>query len=147
MERITLPNALLFDEVTRLLSEGREVIIPTKGNSMLPFIRGERDSVVLVRKSGYATGDIVLALIEGERYILHRIWSMEGDKVTLMGDGNIAGKEHCSVSDISGAVVQIVRPGGRRIIVDTPGFRRRSGIWRRLLPLRRYILAIYRRLI
>ena len=147
MEKITLPNGLLFDEVTRLLSEGKEVIIPTKGSSMLPFIRGEKDCVALVRKQEVKEGDIVLAFVEGNRYILHRIWSVEGEKVTLMGDGNISGKELCRVSDISGTVTQIVKPDGRRISVDTQAFRRCSRIWRKLLPFRRYILFIYRRLI
>lgn len=147
MEKITLPNTLLFDEVTRLLSEGKEVIIPTKGNSMLPFIRGERDSVVLVKKKEAKAGDIVLALVDGKRYILHRIWSVDGDRVTLMGDGNISGKELCGIADISGTVTHIVRPDGHRTSVDTAVFQRRSRIWRILLPLRRYILFIYRRLI
>lgn len=147
MEKLTLPNAILFDEVTRLLSEGKEVIIPTKGSSMLPFIRGERDCVSLVKKDEIRAGDIVLALVEGERYILHRVWSTEGDAVTLMGDGNISGKEHCKVSDISGTVAHILKPDGRRISVDTKAFKRHSSIWRKLLPLRRYILFIYRRLI
>ena len=147
MEKITLPNGLLFDEVTRLLSEGKEVIIPTKGSSMLPFIRGEKDCVTLVRKQDVKEGDIVLAFVEGNRYILHRIWSVEGEKVTLMGDGNISVKELCRVPDISGTVTQIVKPDGRRISVDTQTFRRRSHIWRKLLPFRRYILFIYRRLI
>ena len=34
-------------EVERLLSQGTAVTIMTKGSSMMPFIVGERDSVVL----------------------------------------------------------------------------------------------------
>ncbi|MDO5443282.1 MAG: S24/S26 family peptidase [Bacteroidia bacterium] len=146
MEKISLPNTILFDEVTRLLSEGREVIVPTKGSSMLPFIRGERDSVVLLQKLTFEPGDIVLALVDKDRYVLHRIWSVDQDAVTLMGDGNLCGKEQCSTSDISGTVTHIVKPDGHRISVETQKFRRRSRIWRKLLPLRRYILAVYKRM-
>ena len=49
MSTIQVPNELLLSQVDTFLREGREVIIRAKGNSMLPFIRGDRDSVALRR--------------------------------------------------------------------------------------------------
>ena len=49
MHKVVVPNAILLGEVKSLLAEGKDVVIPTKGNSMLPFIRGGRDSVNLRR--------------------------------------------------------------------------------------------------
>ena len=147
MEKIILPNSILLGETRELLSEGRQVIIPTKGSSMLPFIHGEKDSVLLEKVDGLAAGDIVLALIDGKRYVLHRIWEIDGDNVTLMGDGNLAGKERCTKADVCGTVSEIIKKNGKKIDVSSAGFRRSSRIWRRLLPVRRYILAVYRRII
>lgn len=62
MNKMTLPNAVLLGEATSLLNEGRHVIIPTKGTSMLPFIVGEKDSVKLLKKDEVHRGDIVLAI-------------------------------------------------------------------------------------
>ena len=47
MEKVEIPNEVLIPAIGKLLGEGREVELRPKGNSMLPFIRSERDSVIL----------------------------------------------------------------------------------------------------
>jgi hypothetical protein len=106
---------------------------------MLPFIRGGRDSVVLLKKDTVEVGDIVLVRLPG-RYVLHRVIGLEGEKVTLMGDGNISGTEECAIPDVMGTVIEIGR--GKRSV--KPG---KGKLWRALKPFRRYILAILRRII
>ena len=64
--------------------------------------------------------------------------------VTLMGDGNIRGTEHCSVSEVRARVREYIRPGGHVIKADDPTLCRRIRWWRRLLPIRRYLLFIYK---
>ena len=140
-----VPNVEMFPDVTRLLEEGKRVTIPCKGLSMLPVIRGCRDHVVLERKDGYAVGDIVLFSI-GEKYILHRIIAVEGDKVTTRGDGNYRGTETFSAGDIHGKAVEILRGGRRKRNPDSIGAKLFLKVWDSLLPVRRWILAIYRRL-
>jgi hypothetical protein len=137
---MTLPNEILLGEVAAILKKGCEAVIIPTGNSMLPFIRGGRDRVVLCARPEVTVGDIVLVRI-GEKYILHRIIAVSGDALTLMGDGNLAGTEHCTLADVIGTVTEIIRPSGRRI---QPG---QGRFWGRLKPFRRYLLAIYRRLI
>lgn len=140
MKKMVVPNEILLEEAADLLSRGIEVILMTKGNSMLPFIRGEKDSVNLKKYGAVEVGDIVLARIAPQRYVLHRIIALEGDKVTLMGDGNLVGTETCRLSDILGTVREIIRPNGSTRKVTKGTF------WRKLLPVRRYILWIYRKL-
>lgn len=145
MRKLIIPNEPLFDEICRLLDANKQVTFLTKGNSMLPFIRGGEDSVVLQKRQVYKKGDIVLFKTNG-RYILHRILRIEGTSVTLMGDGNLSGKEHCHLKDIFGKVLQILPPGKEPVNCNTLLERRKAQIWLKLLPIRRYLLGIYRRL-
>ena len=140
MDKKTYPNALLLGEVSAVLDEGREAIILPTGNSMLPFIRGGVDRVLLRRMPDVAVGDIVLVCIEG-RYLLHRVVAREGEALTLMGDGNVRGQEHCRIADVIGTVGEIIRPDGSS---RTPG---KGCFWRALRPVRRYLLAFYRRIL
>ena len=39
---------------------------------MLPFLKGNRDSVELEKSKDLKCGDIVLACIDGDRFVLHR---------------------------------------------------------------------------
>ena len=145
MVRRTLPNDVLLGEVSRLVEGGETVTLMTKGMSMLPFIVGGRDSVVLERPGVLKAGLIVLAYVHGDRYVLHRIVSVEGDRVTLMGDGNIRGVEVCRKEDVKAVATRIIRPSAE---VDCLGadHLRKAAVWKKMLPARRLILAVYRRI-
>ncbi len=113
---------------------------------MLPFIVGNRDCVTLEPVSNPFPGDIVLARLSNGQYVLHRILTITEGHVTLMGDGNLAGKEHCQLTDICGKVRVILKDGQKAVDPNTPSARRKASVWIKLLPVRRYLLAIYRRI-
>lgn len=145
--KMTLPNEILLAEVNRMLQEGHPVVIMTKGNSMLPFIRGDKDNVELLRNDNPAVGDLALCEIAPGHYVLHRIIAIDDGRITLKGDGNLRGTEHCRIGNLCGTVTHIIRPSGKKICVNTAGFRRRSHIWAKMpYIIRRYGLAIYRRI-
>jgi hypothetical protein len=60
-KKVTVPNAVMLGMAVELLKEGHTAVIMTKGNSMLPFIRGDRDSVELTAPGALAEGQIALA--------------------------------------------------------------------------------------
>ena len=136
-----LPNEIFIPEIARLVAEGKQVVFTPTGVSMRPYIEGGVDSVTLVRPDDLQVGDIVLAEVAPQHYVLHRIYAMQGDTVTLMGDGNLQGQEKGRTDGIVGTVTAVIRPDGRRRV---PG---KGRVWRALKPVRRYLLAIYRRLI
>lgn len=146
MNGLILPNDVMLGTVSEMLSEGHPVIIRTKGCSMLPFIVGDRDSVELQRADSYGPYDIVLAEIKPGCYVLHRLFMLEGDSVTLKGDGNLRGVEKCSLADIKGKVTKIILPSGKEKDCLSKRFIRESRRWR-LAPyiVRRAVLAIMRR--
>lgn len=145
--RIVLPNAVMLGQVNEFLAEGRSVVIMTKGQSMSPFIRGERDSVELLRRPSVEVGDIVLAQIHPGHYVLHRVNAISGVRVRLKGDGNLDGTEACTMQDICGTAVAILRPGDRRIDCYAPRWQRRFRRWVAAPRImRRIILGFYRRI-
>ena len=146
MEKLVINNDEFFGRVLEHLDRGQSVTIPVKGFSMLPFIRGEKDLVVLERPSRpYRVGDIVLFRYAG-RYVMHRILSIDGQSVVIMGDGVLENTEKVTPEDIYGRVTEIQRSGRRKLDPDSRFQTFRSRTWRKLLPVRRYLLYIYRHL-
>ena len=136
----------ILEEATRLAKEGVSVTLPVKGNSMLPFIIGGKESVILQKPDHPKVGDVVLAWVEDCRYVVHRIIKIEGEKVELMGDGNIVGTEHCTLKDICAIASHVVSADGKQHELYNRWRTIASRLWWYLRPVRRYILGIYRRL-
>ena len=141
----TISDNEIIQNAIALVNEGLRVTFPVKGYSMLPFIIGSKESVDLVKPEHLEVGHVVLAWVEGCRYVVHRIIRIEGEQVTLMGDGNIAGVEHCTLSDVAALAINVVTPQGKHHPLYAPWRIKANRLWWRLLPIRRWILAIYRR--
>ena len=141
-----LPNNEILRDLIQLVNEGQRVVLPVKGNSMLPVIIGGRESVELVKPETVAVGDVVLAWVEGCRYVVHRIVRIDGTYVTLMGDGNLIGTEQCTLKDIKAIATHVVDTKERTLYLYNRWRKSAAKIWFWLRPIRRYLLAIYRRL-
>jgi len=140
-----MTDEVIIAEAIRLVDEGVSVTFPVKGNSMLPFIIGDKESVILQKPGQPKVGDVVLAWVMGDRHVVHRIIRIDGNHVTLMGDGNLSGTEHCPVSGIKAVVSHVVDAQGGRHDINNWWRRRAARLWWHLRPIRRYLLAIYRR--
>lgn len=144
-EKIILPNEILLSKVVSTLSEGGRAIIPVKGSSMFPFIRGGEDCVELFPPFDVKEGDIVLAEISHKKYLLHRIYRLKGNNITLMGDGNIYNREYCSRENVVGKAIYVIDKKGRKKKLYS--FRQIffSRIWKLMLPYRGLLLRIYKK--
>jgi hypothetical protein len=155
----TLPNNVVIAEVASLLKTQPAVILPVKGYSMLPFIIGDRESVELVlpTKKPLRVNDVVLAWVQSTTtlhlppseaphyFVVHRIVHVDGNFLTLMGDGNVRGTERCSKDDVVALATHVIDSHEHRYYLYTP---RRLWLvkkWRQLYKYRRWILAIYKR--
>ena len=118
--------------VCERLRKGEGVSIIAHGDSMVPKIIGGKDTLLLSPATRPVLGAIVLACTN-HGYVIHRIISIEADRVTLMGDGNLCRTEHCMPSDIYGTVTRI---SGRKAS--------KARLWRSLRPVRRYLLLALR---
>jgi hypothetical protein len=134
----------IIEEAVRLVREGVNVTLPVKGLSMLPFIIGGKESVILHRPGLIDVGDVVLAWVDGNRYVVHRIIKLDYDRVTLMGDGNLT-TEHCALGDIKARVTHVVDAKDKTHYLYNKWRKSAAKVWYWLRPIRRYLLAIYRR--
>lgn len=144
-KRIDASDNKIIEEALQMVDEGWTVTFPVRGYSMLPFIIGDVDSVELKKPERIAVGHVVLAWVEGCRYVIHRIVDISGEKVTLMGDGNLGYTEHCLLTDVKALAASVVTPDGKVTPLYSPRMMRAARLWLRLLPVRRWILAVYRR--
>lgn len=143
-EKLWLNNTQFFEEIDRMLQNGHSVTMRAKGNSMLPFIRDERDSVVLQRSKNMAVGSIILARLQNGSYVLHRVYRLEKEEIVLMGDGNLYATERCRRNEVVGVVTQIIRDG-RQVDCTSRKECFKAWVWRKLLPVRRVLLFVARR--
>jgi len=74
-----IKDNILIQEAIKLVEDGICVTFPVDGRSMLPFIIGGKDSVILEKPSKPEMGDIVLAWVDNCRYVVHRIIDLHDD--------------------------------------------------------------------
>lgn len=143
---VQFQNAVILPEIVRMMEEGHTVTLRLRGFSMRPFLEDNRDKALMTKAIAPKVGDAVLAEVRPKFFVLHRIIKIDGDNVTLRGDGNL-GVEKCKLKDVKGFVIGFYRKG-RKKMDKTNGWKWRtySYIWTRLFPIRRYLLAFYRRI-
>ena len=146
IRELQFENALFLPQVANFLEEGHTVTIGLKGFSMRPFLEHNRDKALLSKPTTIQKGDAVLAEISPGVFVLHRIIKIEGDDITLRGDGNL-NIEKCKRADVRGFVLGFYRKG-RQTLDKTNSVKWRvySALWTGLFPLRRYLLAFYTRI-
>ncbi|MBQ7422788.1 MAG: S24/S26 family peptidase [Prevotella sp.] len=146
ISEVQFSNANFLPKIVEMLNEGHTVTLRLRGFSMRPFLEDNRDKALLIKPESPKVGDAVLAEIGPKHFVLHRIIKIDGENVTLRGDGNLA-CEYCKLENIVGGVIGFYRKG-RTSLDRTDGMKWRiySWIWMHLYPIRRYLLAFYRRI-
>lgn len=143
-----ISNELLFTEVEKILASGQTAKIPVKGTSMHPFITSK--DTVLLKKIPFLElekGDIALARTN-YGIVLHRVIAVnqETQQATLQGDGNLYQTEIATAQEIIGVAIELYKQNKNVTQLRTPRVRRIWQVWQYLLPGRRYLLYIYRRI-
>lgn len=101
--------------------------IKPKGRSMLPFLKENRNRVVVVEpKKPIKKYDIVLYKHEGV-YVLHRVIKIKGDTLTICGDNSLV-TETKTRDEIVGVAEKIIY-ADKAICADNPLFRGAAFVW------------------
>lgn len=131
---------LLTIPLWRELAQGGTVLpmrIPLDGDSMCPLIRRGRDRVTFVPLDRpLKRGDVALFEAPPGRYVAHRVYRLEENRVQTLGDHCWNPDPWMPVSAVLGLATQVER-GKRTIPLDCPFMRALGRIWMALLPLRR----------
>ena len=128
-----IPNAELFSVARDMLLEGKSVRIAVNGESMLPFFRSGSTITLRPLQEGDIRKYNVVMADAGHAFVVHRIIEVNEEDVLLFGDGNIKRGERVKRQQIYGVV------DCSRIHIFF------AKIWLWMLPIRRYPLAIFRR--
>lgn len=131
----TIANRELFSIVRDTLLEGSTVRIAVNGQSMLPFFRSGSTITLRPIKEGDIRKYNVVMADAGESFVVHRIIEVGEEEVTLLGDGNYLGTERVARDKIYG----IVDCSALHIFF--------AKIWLWMRPVRRFPLAIFRRIL
>ena len=125
----TIPNEMFFATVEEMIGEGRSVEMTVKGFSMRPFLRNERDVVVLspVGEKVLQRGMVVLFRYGG-RHILHRIRKTDGERLLIEGDGNYRSVEVATKEDVVAYVSEVRLESGKKLQYNDLGWRKRTAL-------------------
>lgn len=134
-------------EIVKLISEGHTVTITAKGYSMNPFIVHMKDEITLGPWEDHMIRKGAVVLVKDNRgmFVLHRIISRKGDQIRLMGDGNIGITEDAYTKNIIGLMTAVTKKG-RTYKTEGLTWRLYSWFWQMITPMKRYPLALWRRL-
>ena len=143
IKTIQIPNEVLLPFLIEELKAGHTATLPLRGRSMRPFLEDGRDKALLKLADDPKVGDAVLAEIQPGHFVLHRIIRIDGEKVTLRGDGNLS-EEHCHLCNVRAKAIGFYRKGRTRLdSTDSRKWRIYSWWWTRLYPIRRYLLFMF----
>lgn len=131
----TIANRELFSIVRDTLLEGSTVRVAVNGQSMLPFFRSGSTITLRPIKEGDIRKYNVVMADAGNAFVVHRIIDVGEEFVTLLGDGNYLGTERVTRDKIYG----VVDCSALHIFF--------AKIWLWMRPVRRFPLAIFRRVL
>ena len=142
--RVMAPEILL-EEYRQLLADESIDALPLviSGSSMSPFLVHGRDTVYLSRPDGQIKkGDVLLYRRNSGAYILHRVYKVENNSFTMVGDAQTELEQGITAEQVIAIMTSALRKGKKQ----QPGtfwwefFRK---IWLNVIPLRPFFIKLY----
>ena len=123
------------------LSHNKTVEMKVSGNSMYPFLLDRLSSVILSKPLNLKKGDIVLYKRNDDHYVLHRIISINDDKLTydIVGDNQYHVDKHVLKEVIIAKVIAYNRKG--------KGFKKNDSLYRLIFPVIRRVRYFGKRIV
>ena len=141
-----LPPEQLVEPLLGLLEDTDSVPLVISGGSMTPFLAHGRDVVYLSKvRQPLKRGDMVFYRRDSGTYVLHRIYRVEGESYTLLGDAQTQTEPGIRPDQILARVTAVRRKGK---LLQKGSFRWDffEKVWIRLVPLRPALRAAYSRI-
>lgn len=140
-----VPNEILIPQVAECVKKGFTVTLPLRGRSMRPYLEDGRDKALLSSVPKHLkVGDVILAEVAPKKYALHRITSIDGDIITMCGDGNIM-PEYVERQDVMAIALGFYRKGRESLeSVEGVMYNIYWKWWVAMKPMRRWLLLAWR---
>lgn len=123
---------LTFEQI---LDRDGSLVYKTRGISMLPLLRQDRDLVVIKKKTDEPLKRFDVALYKrDEKYVLHRVIHVKDGRYDIRGD-NTFRIEDVPEEAVLGVLTEINR-NGKSIKADNPSYMRYVRFWNSIYPLR-----------
>lgn len=120
------------------------VTIPLEGSSMMPLIRRNVDPVTIVPlQRPLKKGDVVLFTTGKGRYVVHRVWKLEENRLLTIGDNCVNPDGWIPCEAVLGQALSFTR-NGRRYRLDTRAARIWGRVWMWMYPARKSYMRLRR---
>ena len=127
-------ETLSFEEI---LARDGKLVYKTRGVSMLPMLRQNRDLVVIVPPSGKLKRYDAALYKRGGQYILHRVIDVRKDGYVFRGDNTVTPETGITDADIVGVLRAFIRDG-KMIPVTDLKYRLYVRFWHGTFPVRTF---------
>lgn len=117
-----------------LLETDGRLVYRTKGTSMEPMLRQNRDLVIIEASSSRLKKYDVALYRRGEQYVLHRVIGIANDHYRIRGD-NTYSIEHVPFDAVIGVLKSFQRKGKTHTVTER-GYRLYVRFWNIVYPLR-----------
>lgn len=135
----------IYPIIKEQIESGGTVQLPITGTSMLPLLVWGRDSVEIVKCENAKKGDIIFYRRDDGHFVLHRIVSKNEKGYILCGDNQWV-KEYGIQDRHIIAVVSSITRNSKKFSISKLSYRIYSKIWVSILPVRRYVLVLLRKI-
>lgn len=147
MEKLDCSAYDVAGSIEEMIKSGATVPVYVSGNSMNPFMVSRRDIVYLkgLCDAELKKGKILLFRRNDGQLVLHRLHrSLPDGKLQVVGDGQV----QCETIDRAQivAVVSDIEQKGKKISADSLRWKTAIFFWQLLMPLRPFIIRIWRKL-
>ena len=109
-----------MNKIEDIIEKEGYYISTSVGNSMLPFLRERKDTIVIQKREQYKKFDVVLYKRKGN-YVLHRIIKVLPETFHIRGD-NCYYDEYVKHNDIIGVMVECYR-GEKKVKLNTIAYK------------------------
>lgn len=137
----------MLAELEGKLQNGEVVTFMVRGWSMRPLLFNLRDQAVIYPVSEpLRCGQVVVFKYHG-RMLLHRIVKIEGDNLTIQGDGVPYRCEKVTRGDVVAVLGAAIRKSGKRVSCDSKQWIRLSKRWAALPKWLKYMILKFLRVL
>ena len=128
-----------------LLQKDGRLVYKTKGTSMEPMLRQNRDLVIIEVPSSRLDKYDVALYRRGESYVLHRVIGIDDGFYRIRGDNTYA-VERVPFENVIGVLKSFNRKGKTHAVTER-GYRFYARFWNAIYPLRAFRIRVRRLLI